>query len=579
MEVNLDVPIDGFWLPQDIHRQLIGENTAYTSLAFANGRPSQPGAPGSVSARWPVFSPEQWEFLLQALQQNRQRAPQGLAYWQRLQQALQQVSQLFAQPDYPPRRQALQSLPTYTGYSEPMIRLTLNALDMFALEQMPAGFRLQLDQRASEDWQKMPGLPGMVRFYSAGGWSNAFKRLPGLGRRALFTACPFPEQVVGYSAGNVPGAALLIAFLSQATTLAGGQPPPATVIRNSRREPIFSPLILDAIQSVDPDLVASIAVLVWDYEESALQERLLSQAHLVVAAASDETIAQLQSQIEGAQARRSYPVPTRFHAHGHKVSFSAIGKEVLRRDQTHVYHSLSLLDVMTLLAALDSIFWDQHGCLSSRVHFVEAGDVQCFSALEYAEQLKQQLTLLAQYMPRGAWPRQQLHDRFDRYKQLEATGQVQVLSNYQDDFLVIVDRRNLSPRAFYSLVNDCQGRVIVVRPVENLMQIPRQFLRLLPPVNLQSLSVAVGASGSSMSEEFLAFAHACGQCGVTAIRTVGRGAFPQLSYSWDGLMPQDLVSQRPAGYFTTIEFDRPYDQILETYDVMQQRGAMLGLLG
>ena len=30
-----------------------------------------------------------------------------------------------------------------------------------------------------------------------------------------------------------------------------------------------------------------------------------------------------------------------------------------------------IIDIVALLAGLDSAFWDQNGCLSSRVHFVE----------------------------------------------------------------------------------------------------------------------------------------------------------------------------------------------------------------
>jgi hypothetical protein len=71
----------------------------------------------------------------------------------------------------------------------------------------------------------------------------------------------------------------------------------------------------------------------------------------------------------------------------------------------------------------------------------------------------------------------------------------------------------------------------------------------------------------------LQFAEACGARGVTAIRTVGRGAFPQLAYSWDGLIPLDLVRQRPPGWFTTIEFEAPYDEMLATYRLLLKRGA------
>jgi hypothetical protein len=41
-----------------------------------------------------------------------------------------------------------------------------------------------------------------------------------------------------------------------------------------------------------------------------------------------------------------------------------------------------------------------------------------------------------------------------------------------------------------------------------------------------------------------------------------------MAHSWDGLIPLDLVRARPAGWFSTIEFDAPYDQMLTTYRQM-----------
>jgi len=42
---------------------------------------------------------------------------------------------------------------------------------------------------------------------------------------------------------------------------------------------------------------------------------------------------------------------------------------------------------------------------------------------------------------------------------------------------------------------------------------------------------------------------------VTAVRSLGRAAFPQLAYSWDGWLPLDMGHLRPEGHFTTVEFD------------------------
>jgi hypothetical protein len=64
---------------------------------------------------------------------------------------------------------------------------------------------------------------------------------------------------------------------------------------------------------------------------------------------------------------------------------------------------------------------------------------------------------------------------------------------------------------------------------------------------------------------------------VTATRVVRRGAFPQLAYSWDGLLPLDLVRRRPAGRFTTIEFEQPFEANMDTYRSLV--GRMVSLVG
>jgi hypothetical protein len=107
------------------------------------------------------------------------------------------------------------------------------------------------------------------------------------------------------------------------------------------------------------------------------------------------------------------------------------------------------------------------------------------------------------------------------------------------------------------------------------MELPHRYLPFLPAAHLQTLSVAVGQAGGGLSSRFLAFAEACAGQGVTAIRTVGRGAFPQLAYSWDGWIPLDLIRPRPAGRFATIEFEQPYDDMAQTYRLFELHGAGL----
>jgi hypothetical protein len=563
-------PADGFWLPANVRDEVLSPGTQYVTPSFADGRPSGPSDEGAVTVRWPQLHSGQWSRLVDGLRANREQAPRGQAFWERLQAALDPASRLLSNPAEPLHRLALSTLPGYTGYSEAMIRLTLGALDLWTLDQFAAALELAPALEAMAGWQPMPGLPGRLRFYGDSRWQSLQRRLPGRRKQPLFGVAQVPELVVGYGAGNVPGSALLISFLALATALAG-TPPPVTIVRNSRREPIFAPLVLRALEQIDPDLVSSVALLVWDHADATVEANLLPQAELAIAAAGDDAIAQIHSAL-----RRAAGPSARFHAHGHKVSFSAIGREVLARGLQAGPDGPPLLDVVCLLAALDSAFWDQHGCLSSRMHFVQDGGEGYERPVDYARRLADQLGLLAAYLPRGNWPRSWLRDRFDRYKLLEQTGRVQVLSAYDDEFVVVLDERAPDAASFGAQVNDCQGRVIIVRPVRDLMAVPEQYLASLPAANLQSLSVALGQPGEGLTSRTLRFAEACGARGVTAIRTVGRGAFPQLAYSWDGLIPLDLVRTRPSGYFATIEFDRPYDEILDTYRQRLQWSTALG---
>jgi hypothetical protein len=558
----------GYWLPGWIHQQIITESTPFQSYAFIDGKPSQPHEAGSVTAHWPLLTRRQWKQLLQLLETAHQRSPSGMEYWERLGTALRTVGKRMTQAGNPLREQILRAVPGYTGYSRAMIELTLHSLELMSLDQMAGAYTLELERLPTRDWAPMGELPGQLIYTYKRFQGRLAHRLPGHPSRSAYSERNTPEFVLGYGAGNVPGTALLIALLAGSTTLIGG-PPPSVLVRNSRREPIFTPLVLGALEQVDPDLVAATALLVWDYDEGSLQQLLLEHCDLVIAAASDETIARIGGQITAASTGINLAKKIRYHEHGHKVSFSAISREVLEKGAAQEMGQPRLVDILAVLAGLDSFYWDQYGCLSSRIHFIEAGGDGYYSAADYAESLYQQLRILADALPRGSAPLRLVRDSFDRYKMLERQGGVRVVSEYQDGFLLLIDRRELEHEEFYTTVNNCTGRVIIVRPVEDLMQVPSKYLKLIPSGNLQSLSVAFRNLDSGSGDRFLRFAKACARRGVTAIRTLGRGAFPQLAYSWDGLIPLDLVSEHNGGYFSTIEFDDAYQQILDTYHQFQ----------
>lgn len=151
---------------------------------------------------------------------------------------------------------------------------------------------------------RLPGLPrrrALPRPLGAG-TSAAWRR----GRVDAWF--PAPRTLVGFAAGSI-GAALLITLLGRLV-----QPRPAILVRNSRREPFFTPLLLAALEETDPALVANVAVLLWDYDDAALQMAVLREADLLVMVAGDDTIARIEADV-----RRAGASP-RLHRHGHKSS-------------------------------------------------------------------------------------------------------------------------------------------------------------------------------------------------------------------------------------------------------------------
>jgi len=519
-------PLDAYWLPASL-RPLTDEAKWEVHHVLA-GRPVKPGS--GIAVRWPKLTHDQWDTLLTELRASRGSAGTDvMGRWQRALAAVPEV--LMGDPG------RLEAIARYTGHPASMLALAFTQGELMQLDALTRSAGHGLSWDVARSWRPMPG--GLVRFFPARRFYRwtAFLR----GHASLFRPARPAALTLGFAAGNVPGNGLLIALLLHVAnhTVLGPTPEPAPVVlvRNSRQAPLLAPWVLSAIEEVDAELVKGLGMLIWDYEDTALQHTLLSQADLVMAAASDQTIASIDAHL------RRMERPARFHRHGHKASFAVIGRAALDSDVL----------LPARLAALDSTFWDQYGCLSARVHFVERGGR--YSPNEYAAAVVEAMRELTERMPRGVAPARFLHRAYDTYKLVEPRGKVSVLTDYDDEFVVVLDERDWSADQWRATVNRCTGRVIVVRPVQDVQEVPERYLRALPRANLQSMSIAVAA------DRLPELAEAAGACGVTALRSLGRAAFPQLAYSWDGLLPLDLGNVRCPGHFTTLETDAPLAQM------------------
>jgi hypothetical protein len=558
---------DGFWFPSSIRNRFIKPNTPYETLHFSSGTTVPVAGLDTVTVRWPRLDLADWKQVMSHLQDNRRHVQQQ--DWEnRLPQAMQRMRDTWLNQANPLRQQVLRALASCTGHSAEMLDLALGFLELISVDDLQRAGSCRFSQAVRSEFVSVEGVPGRIRFFDDRWWSRlsaeTLLRSDSCRDRAWRLRRVPADVVVGYAAGNVPGTGLLLILLGLAGAAWNGSGPPVIVVKNSSREPLFTPLVLTVLEMIDPVLLETTLVTLWDYTDRALQEYLIGQADLVVAAASDDTIDAIGQTVQ----RVSRPSrPIRFHRHGHKVSFSTVGRECLAVASGELLPGVRVLDAVALLAALDVALWNQQGCLSSRVHFVERGTGPDYHPVEvYGRALADSLRVLNDLIPKANPMRRQIHNLFDKYQSIAAGGQMQVFSGYDDDFLVVLDRRGLAAEQFKDAVNDCQGRAVVVVPVDDVMQIPQHYLRQLRHEHLQSMSVALGDPGVlGLDARLLHYAQALGAAGVTGIRTVGRGAFPQLALSWDGLIPLDLTASRPRGHFTAIEFDEQWAQIRHTY--------------
>lgn len=510
-----DFPIlDGYWLPAGMRKRALA-NADWEVYYLKGGRIFETPEEGAVGVRWPRLDDTAWQVVLEGLQEG--RCLDTVTFLHRWQSALETGMPLMAErlPEFLPW------LTAATGYTAEMVVRAFLSDSVIQVKPVVNALGFTSQRRAALGWQLLPELTGKVRFFPRHWQDRVVLNLTG---QAPFY-CPAPPSALalGFAAGNLPGTAFLISLLAGLANAAhGGMPTPALLVRNSRHEPLFQPWLLSIIEQCDAELASLFGVLIWNYNDVALQAHLMQGAGLMLAAAGDDTIAAL----EGIRARANPGL--RFHCHGHKVSFSVVTREYAQSAET------------ARMAALDTSLWDQNGCLSSRVHFVE-GD-----AKTYAEELTQAMHHLAGELPRGSTPRRFNHRAYDTYFSLQVEGKVKVLTGYEDDCVVVLDSRPWERDSLRRVANACQGRTVIVRPVEDLDLIPG-LLGSLDYSNLQTVGLACPP------ERVEAFATAAGAVGVTAIRNLGRAAFPQLAFSWDGYLPQDAAYLRPPGHWTSVE--------------------------
>jgi hypothetical protein len=135
-----------------------------------------------------------------------------------------------------------------------------------------------------------------------------------------------------------------------------------------------------SLYEADRKLGACLEVAVWPGGAESLESALFAEADCIVATGSDETLAAI---------RQKAPPRARFIGHGSKVSFGYVTSQALERQA----------DAVVAEAAADVAAWNQRGCLSPHVIYVE--DSGGGKAEEFAALLAEKLEAVEKTHPRG----------------------------------------------------------------------------------------------------------------------------------------------------------------------------------
>lgn len=396
------------------------------------------------------------------------------------------------------RQQLERLLPQATGFDAEMVRLNLNAyLQTFR--------SLQLQRFVTEDFAN-PKVLDEFQPRTQGGWTRAVG----------------PELLVHVWAGNVP-ALPMWSWVSGLLVKAG------SLGKVASAEPVFATLFARLLAKVEPRWADCFAVVWWP--SGAGHERTaFALADVVLAYGGNPALQAMQAHV---------PVTTRFLPHGHKLSFGMVSAAAL---------SVHKAPGLARQAALDVARYDQQGCYSPHVFYVQRGAP--VSPQDFAQHLANALAGLQHKLPRrvlsleeaaqvGAW--REAHEFAslnDGSTELSGSGHSTVV--YSDRPLPL----SAGPL----------NRNVLVVAVDSLDDV----VPLIAPQRKYLQTVGLAAA----PEELLHLGSSLGQAGVTRICALGAMTSPEAGWHHDGRFSLlDLVrmvdieasTERDAERFTSYE--------------------------
>lgn len=289
----------------------------------------------------------------QTLRRNREK------YLQRrstasLVRTLNEVGQSWLEPDNPYRRYALEHGPAELGFSKATLARGLDSFfSHLNTEEMEALLVLELGHGKRLD-----------------SWSATKEE-----RTANLTSLAIgPELITHITAGNIPNPTLMSMVLGLLTRS-------AQFVKCASGATLLPRLFAHSLYELDSKLGACLELAEWPGGEPQLEAALFAESDCVTATGADETLESIRSRLPGR---------TRFLPYGHQVSFGYVTREALDAGDPQS---------IAARAARDVSAWDQLGCLSPHVFYVEEDGKG--SGERFATLLAGEMERLERIEPRG----------------------------------------------------------------------------------------------------------------------------------------------------------------------------------
>jgi len=373
----------------------------------------------------------------------------------------------------PYRQKAERLLPLITGYDAEMVRLGLT-------QYLKTFRRAELHKFLAEDFAN-PGILDEFQPMPKGGFAKAIG----------------PDLLVHIWAGNVPGLplwSLISGLLVKAGTI--GKIPSA--------EPLFAGWVAELLADIDPRLADCLAIVWWRGGDEARELALLSRADVVLAYGGNEALAAIRART---------PITTRCLTYGHKVSFGMVSRAALDTSKAwSIAHR----------AAHDVIRYDQQGCYSPQVFFVERGGK--VSPREFAKYVANELACFELKFPRRALSIEEAGGvaawrHAEEMKSSSQSGR-DIMGDVRGAWsaVYVEDPEDLAPSGL--------NRTIKIVAMDDLAHtVPR-----IAPFKSFLQTVGIAAA----PEELFRLATSLGEVGVTRICALGHMTAPEAGWHHDG---------------------------------------------